>query len=187
MKAFLESPLENPWKTKSCRLIYNNPWIAVNEYQVVKPNGMDGIYGSVHFKNKAIGIVPLDKHEQIYLVGQYRYVLDTYSWEIPEGGGKHDEPPLEAAKRELKEETGLTAQKWMQIGNIHTSNSVTDEEGIIFLAEHLVEGETDFDDTEVIQVKKIALSEAVELVMSGTITDSLSIAGILQTARMKQI
>ena len=131
----------NPWKTKSQRAVYDNPWISVREDQVIQPNGSPGIYGVVHFKNKAIGILSIDHDGYIYLVGQFRYPLNEYSWEIPEGGCPEDENPLEAAKRELLEETGLSAGQWQELGRAHLSNSVSDEEAIFFLATDLVQGE----------------------------------------------
>jgi len=177
------SDQSNPWKTLSTKTIYDNPWINVREDKVINPSGNNGIYGVVSFKNKAIGIVPVDKEGYTYLVGQYRYTLNEYSWEIPEGGGPIGIEPLESAKRELKEETGFTAKKWTNLGRLHTSNSVTDEEGFIFLAEDLIDGESEPEETEKLEVKKIHLKEAVEMVMSGEITDSLAIIGIMKAAR----
>ncbi|WP_111671117.1 NUDIX domain-containing protein [Algoriphagus litoralis] len=175
---------ENPWKTLKNSKIYENPWIRLEEHEVINPAGNAGIYGKVHFKNRALAIIPLDEEGNTWLIGQYRYPLDRYSWEIPMGGGPLEIDYLESAKRELKEETGLTAEKWTQIMTIHTSNSVTDEEGYVFLAEGLTEGETEFEETEILQVKKLSFREALEMVMSGEITDSLSIAGLLKAARI---
>lgn len=177
----------NPWKTKSKKKIFENPWILLEEHQVINPSGRDGIYGKVSFKNKALGIIPLDLDGHTWLVGQYRYPLDEYSWEIPMGGGPIGKDMLESAKRELKEETGLMANQWTNIMRIHTSNSVTDEEGFVFLAEDLTQGETEFDETEVLKIIRLPLQEAVEKVMKGEITDAISIAGLLKVARMKGI
>jgi ADP-ribose pyrophosphatase len=175
---------ENPWKTRSKKQIYDNPWITLEEHQVITPAGKEGIYGKVHFKNRAMAIVPIDQDGNTWLVGQYRYTLDEYSWEIPMGGGPIDQDLLESAKRELKEETGLTAEKWTELMKIHTSNSVTDEWGLIYLAQELTEGETEFEDTEVLQVKKLPFQEALNMVMRGEITDSISVAGLLKAARV---
>lgn len=172
------------WETKSTRVAYDNPWIRVEHREVTTPAGTPGIYGVVGFKNKAMGIVPVDSEGHVYLVGQYRYTLDEYSWEIPEGGCPLGEDLLEAAKRELKEETGLVASQWQFIGRIHTSNSVTDEEGFIYLAQGLSQHESDPEDTEELTVKKLPLPEAVDMVMRGQITDSVSMAGILLVARL---
>jgi 8-oxo-dGTP pyrophosphatase MutT (NUDIX family) len=178
---------KNPWKTVSSKIVYDNPWIKVREDKVINPSGGDGIYGVVSFKNIAIGIVPVDAQGFTYLVGQYRYPLNEYSWEIPEGGGPIGIDILDSAKRELKEETGFTANKWTNISRIHTSNSVTSEEGFIFLAEELIAGENELEATEDIIVKKVKLKEAVEMVMNNQITDSLSIAGIMKVARLMKV
>ena len=122
----------NPWQTLNSKQVYNNQWIQVQEHTVINPNGGRGIYGKVLFKNRAIGIIPLDSDGNTWLVGQYRYTVNEYSWEIPMGGGPLDQDILTSAQRELKEETGLTAAKWTNIMRIHTSNSATDEEGFIF-------------------------------------------------------
>lgn len=174
----------NNWKTISRETTYENRWIRVEHRDVVTPAGSPGIYGVVHFKNKAIGIVPVDDEGFVYLVGQYRYPLDAYSWEIPEGGGPIGEDPLAAARRELKEETGLTAERWQQIGRVHTSNSVTDEEGLIFLAQGLTVGEAQPEETEELTLKRIPLAEAVDMVMRSEITDSIAVCGILMAARL---
>ncbi len=174
------------WKTISIKEVYENPWIKLDEHQVINPSGGEGIYGKVHFKNKAIGIIPLDDNNNIWIVGQQRYTLNEWSWEIPEGGGPLEVSALESAKRELLEETGLKANKWKEIAKIHLSNSVSDEVGYVFLAEDLTEGVSQLDETEAdLQVKKIPFVEAIRMVESGEITDSLSVVGILKLARIK--
>jgi 8-oxo-dGTP pyrophosphatase MutT (NUDIX family) len=177
---------KNPWTTVSSRSIYDNAWITIREDQVIKPSGGNGIYGVVSFKNIAIGIIPMDNEGNTYLIGQYRYTLNEYSWEIPMGGGMIGIDLLESAKRELKEETGFKAIRWTEILKIHTSNSVTDEVGYVFVAEELEAGETEFEDTERLRIKKLPFSAALEMVMSGQITDGISIAGILKYAMLKK-
>lgn len=174
----------NNWKTIRKETTYENPWIRVEHRDVINPAGYPGVYGVVQFKNKAIGIVPVDDDGFVYLVGQYRYPLDEYSWEIPEGGGPIGEDPLAAAQRELKEETGLTADRWQQIGRVHTSNSVTDEEGFVFLAQGLIQGEPQPEETEELVLRCVPLAEAVAMVMRSEITDSISICGIMVAARL---
>lgn len=170
----------NPWQRLSNSLIYENPWITLEEHRVINPNGGKGIYGKVKFKNKAIGIIPIDETGYTWLVGQYRYTLDEYSWEIPMGGGPLSLPILDSAKRELKEETGLIADKWEKILRIHTSNSVTDEEGFVFIARDLKQENTEFDETESLKIRRLPFNEAYEMVLKGEITDAISIAGILK-------
>jgi 8-oxo-dGTP pyrophosphatase MutT (NUDIX family) len=175
----------NPWKTLETKFIYENPWIKIEEDQVINPKGGRGIYGRVSFKNKAIGIIPIDKDGNTWLVGQYRYTVGEYSWEIPMGGGPVGIDIEESAKRELREETGLLANRLENIMRIHTSNSVTNEEGFVFLAEELTQGETEHEDTEDLKIKKMSFKEAVQLVMNQTITDGISIAGILKVAFLR--
>jgi 8-oxo-dGTP pyrophosphatase MutT (NUDIX family) len=181
-----QEEIKNPWTTLSGEVKYDNRWIQVTEFQVLNPSGGKGIYGKVHFKNKAIGIIALDENDNTWLVGQYRYTLSAWSWEIPEGGGSFDVSPLESAKRELKEETGLTARKWSQLSRIHLSNSVSDEEGFVFLAEDLTFGDSELEETEAdLKVKKVPLKEAVAMVDDGIITDSLSVIGLQVLARRR--
>ncbi|RIW12714.1 NUDIX hydrolase [Algoriphagus lacus] len=175
---------DNPWKTLKITPVYDNPWIRLEQHDIINPAGKPGIYGKVHFKNRAMAIIPIDSEGNTWLIGQYRYPLDVYSWEIPMGGGPIGMDLLESAKRELKEETGLFAEKWTEIMKIHTSNSVTDELAILYLAEELTQGETEFEETEVLQIKKLPFPEALDMVMSGEITDSISVAGILKAARI---
>ncbi|NRB39980.1 MAG: NUDIX hydrolase [Pseudomonadales bacterium] len=171
-----------PWRrlTSECR--YENPWIQVFHEDVLTPASTPGIYGRVHFKGTAIGIVPIDDEGYTYLVGQYRYTLDEYSWEIPMGGCPAGEQPINAAKRELQEETGFTADHWQEIQTLHTSNSITDEKGLVFLAKGLTAGEMALEDSEDITVKRLPLKEAVLWVLDGKITDAISVAALLYLA-----
>ncbi len=176
------------WQKISGKVVYDNRWIRVEEHQVINPAGGHGIYGKVHFKNKAIGIVPLDQDNYTWLVGQNRYTLNEWSWEIPEGGSPLGTDILQSAQRELKEETGLEAKLWTKLIRFHTSNSVTDEEGHIFLAEDLTQGNNELEETEAdLQVKKVHLAEALQMINDGTITDSMSVAGLLLVARLKKL
>lgn len=168
----------NPWTVQGQKEIYNNNWIAVTEYDVLNPAGGKGIYGKVHFKNVAIGIVPLDEEGNTYLVGQYRFTLNKYSWEIPEGGGPLGIDILESAKRELLEETGLVARVWTQLMDLHLSNSVTDEYGVLFLATGLEQHEAMPEETEQLVVKKVPFTEAYSMVEKGIITDALTVAAL---------
>ena len=170
----------NPWQILAEKNIYDNKWINVKEYDVINPSGGKGIYGKVHFKNTAIGIVPLDEEYNTYLVGQYRFPINHYSWEIPEGGGPLDELPLDGAKRELLEETGLKAEHWQEILQMHLSNSVTDEYCLVFAATGLSFHATMHEETEQIAIKKLPFDEVYKMAMNNTITDAISVAAILK-------
>jgi 8-oxo-dGTP pyrophosphatase MutT (NUDIX family) len=169
---------ENPWRTLASENVYDNAWIRVREDKVVRPDGERGIYGVVHFKNTAIGILAIEGNF-IYLVGQYRYPLEQYSWEIPEGGCTEGEDLLQAAQRELAEETGLRAEKWEMLGEAHLSNSVSDERAVWFLATKLTQEESQPEGTEQLIVRRILFSEALGMALAGQITDALSLLAIM--------
>ena len=170
------------WKTKTSTVVYENPWIKVSHEEVLTPKGTDGIYGVVHFKNTAIGILPIDDEGNTWLVKQSRYSLNQYTWEIPEGGCPHGEEPLDAAKRELEEEVGLKARHWEQLMTLHLSDSVTDEFCVIFVARDLFSGTQQLEASEDIEYKKLPLVDAIEMVKSGEITDAISVAALLRVA-----
>lgn len=174
---------ENPWKLIKRKRVYENPWIAVDHDDVLNAAGKPGIYGVVRFENLAIGIVTLDEEGYTTLVGQWRYPLERYSWEIPEGGGPKGESPLLAAKRELLEETGLSAKRWTKLLELDLSNSVTDERGVVFLAEELTQNEASPEETEVFQIKRVRLDDAIEMVSSGDIRDTIAVVGLLAAER----
>jgi 8-oxo-dGTP pyrophosphatase MutT (NUDIX family) len=175
---------DNPWKVIDEKKIYENPWIKLTEFDVINPSGGKGIYGKVHFKGIATGALPLDEELNIYLVGQYRFTIDRYSWEIPEGGGAFGIDPVESAKRELLEETGLVATEWTKLVEMHLSNSVTDEYAVIYLARNLSQHTASPEETEQLQVKKLPFEEAYKMVERGEITDSMSVAAILKVKLM---
>jgi 8-oxo-dGTP pyrophosphatase MutT (NUDIX family) len=170
------------WKKISTRTVWENDWMRVLEDEVINPGGGRNLYGHVHFKNLAVAIVPLDEYDNVWLVGQQRYTLGAWSWELPMGGAPMGEAPLEAAQRELREETGLRATTWNEIMRLHTSNSITDELGIVYLAKDLSEGEAAFEETEDLQIRKLPLGDAVQMVKDGDITDAISVAALLRVA-----
>ncbi|OQP68671.1 NUDIX domain-containing protein [Niastella populi] len=174
----------NPWKVIDEKKIYENPWIQLTEFDVINPSGGKGIYGKVHFKGIATGALPLDDELNTYLVGQYRFTIDRYSWEIPEGGGAFGIDPVESAKRELLEETGLVAAEWTHLVEMHLSNSVTDEYAVVYLARNLSQHTASPEETEQLQVKKLPFEEAYKMVERGEITDSMSVAAILKVKLM---
>ena len=172
---------ENPWVTHSTREIYDNPWINLKESKVTNPAGGEGIYGVVHYKNLAVGVVPIDDEDHTWLVGQYRYTSNTYEWEIPEGGCPEGTELLETAKRELREETGLVAESFELILNdLVLSNSVSDERAFLYVARGLTQGPSDQEDTEKIAVCRVPIQEAFDMVDRGIIRDAMSIAALLK-------
>ncbi len=174
---------KNPWTLQQRKQVYSNNWIAVFEDDVLRPDGKPGIYGLVHFKNRAVGVAAVDDQGRVLLVGQYRYPLDCYSWEIPEGGAPAGEDVFEAAKRELLEETGCSAAHWKLVLRAHLSNSVSDEESFSYLATGLSAGEASPEGTEELQLKWAPFPEAIDMIFRGEITDALSIL-TLQTVAL---
>ena len=173
-----------PWTTLEENERYRSPWIAVSQHEVIDPSGKQGIYGVIHFQNLAIGIVPLDDDLNTWIVGQYRYPVQAYSWEIPEGGGKRDIPPLDSAKRELREEAGIVAERWNEILRMDLSNSASDEHAIIYLAQGLTFHEPEPDHDEELALRKLPFEELYAMVMRGEVLDSLTVAAVMKVKLM---
>lgn len=171
-----------PWQRRARRVAYENPWITVWHDDVARPDGSPGIYGVVHFANLAVGIVALDAEDRVLLVGQHRYALDAYSWEIPEGGVPAGEDPLEGARRELREETGVVAAEWREIGRFHLSNSVTDEAGVLCLATNLVQETAAPEATEELDARWVPFADALAMTLDGRITDAMTMMAIQRLA-----
>lgn len=172
----------NPWRRVSRRVAYENPWIEVLHDDVIRPDGQPGIYGVVHFRHLAIGVVPLDRNDRVLLVGQYRYTLDHYSWEIPEGGGDLDEDPEAAARRELVEETGYSGGQWRELCRAELSNSVTDERMVLFVATDLESGPASPEGTEQLELRWVPFDEAMAMIHRGEISDAMTILAMQQLA-----
>jgi 8-oxo-dGTP pyrophosphatase MutT (NUDIX family) len=172
--------IKNPWQTLSREVKYDNPWIRVEEHQVINPAGGDGIYGTVSFKNRAVAIVPLFENGDTLLVGQFRYPLQEYHWELPMGGAPEDESLVGCAQRELQEETGYRAANWQPILSMHLSNSITQEQGFTFIARELVGGEMSLEDTEDITLKRLPFEDVFQRVMAGEITDAMTVASVMK-------
>ena len=176
--------VKNPWEIIKSQEVYDSPWIKVTKHDVLDPNNNEGTYSVVHFKHTAIGVIPLDEDQNTWIVGQYRFPLERYTWEIPEGGGALTEQPLDAAKRELSEEVGISAEKWTKIMEFDVSNASTDEKGILYLAQNLSFHQAHPDENEELAVKKIPFEELYQMVLSGEVTDSLSVLAVLKVKDM---
>ena len=174
------------WQMLSSRKVYENDWMEVREDHVINPGGGENHYGHVHFKNRAVAIIALDEDDNTWLVGQQRYTLGEYSWELPMGGAPLAEAPLEAARRELAEETGLSARHWHELMHLHTSNSITDEVGYAYVATGLSQGEPLPEETEDLEVRKLPFEEAVQMALDGEISDAISVAALLRLDAFKK-
>jgi 8-oxo-dGTP pyrophosphatase MutT (NUDIX family) len=177
-----EATATGPWLRTSRRTGYENDWITVWHDEVIRPDGGPGIYGVVHFANLAAGVVVLDDRDRVVLVGQHRYTLDEWSWEIPEGGIPPGETPLDGIRRELREETGVEAAEWLELGRVHLSNSISDEAGILYLATHLTHGPASPEPTEQLEIRWLPFDDALAMTLDGRITDALSIIGLQRVA-----
>ncbi len=176
----MEEAEKNPWKTNKSEWIYDTPWIGVQRHEVTNPAGNPGIYSTIHFKNKAIGVIPLDENNNTWIVGQFRYPLGKYSWEIPEGGGNPKIPYVESAARELLEETGIIAQHYELLLSMDLSNSVSDEEALVYVARGLSFTDAEPEETEILQVKKVSFDELFRMVMAGEIRDAITVAAVMK-------
>ena len=176
----------SPWRRLARRVAYENPWLTVWHDEVIRPDGAPGIYGVVHFANRAIGVLAIDDDDRVLLVGQHRYPLDAYSWEIPEGGGASHESALDAARRELAEETGYRAGSWRELGRAALSNSVTDELAVFFVATDLESGTASPEGTEELQTRWVPFGEALAMTLDGRISDALTMLAVQREALDRQ-
>jgi 8-oxo-dGTP pyrophosphatase MutT (NUDIX family) len=167
-----------PWTRHARRTAYENAWITVWHDDVTRPDGAPGVYGVVHFANLAAGVLVIDDDDRVLLVGQHRYALDAYSWEIPEGGVPDGESAVDGARRELLEETGVQASEWRELARIHLSNSVSDELAILFVATGLSHGDATPDGTEQLVIRWLPFSEVLAMTLDGRITDAMTVVAV---------
>lgn len=177
-----EHVVAGPWTRHTRRVAYENPWITIWHDEVIRPDGEPGIYGVVHFANLAVGVLALDDAGRVPLVGQHRYALDRYSWEIPEGGVPAGESALDGARRELREETGVEAADWIELCRSHLSNSVSDEEAVLYLATGLTHGVATPEGTESLAVRWVPFDEVLAMTLDGRITDALTLLAVHRVA-----
>jgi 8-oxo-dGTP pyrophosphatase MutT (NUDIX family) len=183
-----ESPVVNgPWIRRSRRVAYANAWVTVWHDEVTRPDGAPGVYGVVHFANLAAGVLAIDERDRVLLVGQHRYALDAYSWEIPEGGVPDGETALEGARRELQEETGVDATDWRELARVHLSNSVSDELAVLFLATELTSGDARPDGTEDLVLRWTPFAEVLEMILDGRITDAMTVIAVERLALIRTL
>jgi 8-oxo-dGTP pyrophosphatase MutT (NUDIX family) len=172
------------WQKVASHIAFQNPWITIESHDVIAPTGRPAHYGLVRFANRAIGVLPLFDDGTVPLVGQARFALDSFSWEIPEGGAPYDEDPLDGAKRELREETGLVAANWTEIAQLELSNSVTDEVAVCYLATGLSEGEVEPDETEALTQMRVPFKTLLDAVIKGQVRDALTVVSVLRVHHM---
>jgi 8-oxo-dGTP pyrophosphatase MutT (NUDIX family) len=174
----------NPWTVKRVTRPFENDWFAIDAHDVVRPDGVDGNYSVIRVRRLAVGVLPIDDAGHVHLVGQWRFPLGRYSWEMPEGGAEPSEDALECARRELEEETGLSAQTYQQILEMDLSNSLTDERAVLYLATKLRDGQSNPEAVEVLQRRTAPFAEVLQRVADGRIRDSLTVAAVLRAHHM---
>ena len=181
-----QAPVTNgPWTRRSRRTAYRNAWVTIWHDEVTRPDGKPGIYGVVHFANLAAGVLVLDEADRVLLVGQHRYALDAWSWEIPEGGVPAGETALDGARRELLEETGVQAADWRELARVHLSNSVSDELAVLFVATGLSHGVATPDGTEALEIRWLLFGEVLAMTLDGRISDAMTVVAVERLALLR--
>lgn len=174
----------NPWIVKGVTHAFENDWFRIDEHDVIRPDGEKGYYGVIRIRRLAVGVLPIDADGRVHLVGQWRFPLARYSWEMPEGGAEPGEDARACAERELAEETGLRAAGWMQVLEMDLSNSLTDERAVMFIATGLRAGEAAPDETEVLKTRSAHFLDVLARVADGRIRDAMTVATVLRAHHM---
>ncbi|HYD88550.1 MAG TPA: NUDIX hydrolase [Vitreimonas sp.] len=174
----------DPWTVKSVARAFENDWLLLETYAVIHPGGAPGAYTVVRPRRVAVGVLPIEANGDVHLVGQWRFPLARYSWEMPEGGADPGEAPLECARRELEEETGLTAGSFALVLEMDMSNSLTDERAVIYLATDLKTGKAQPEATEVLRHRRAHFMDVLARVADGRIRDSMTVAAVLRAHHM---
>ena len=177
-------PNAPPWRAGAPECVHDNPWFAADVYAGVAPTGAEAAYYVLRYKNAATGVIPLHEDGTVTLVGQWRFPFGTYSWELPEGGAPLHEPPVEGARRELREEAGLSAARLVLILTMQLSNASSDETAYIYLATGLTPTDMERDATEALALARVPFGEALKASVDGRIRDSLTMAGLLRLHHM---
>jgi ADP-ribose pyrophosphatase len=174
----------DPWIVKSMTRAFENDWFCVDAHDVLRPDGKSGHYGVIRIRRLAVGVLPIEADGRVHLVGQWRFPLGRYSWEMPEGGAQPGEDAQLCAERELSEETGLSAGSLVKVLEMDLSNSLTDERAVIFLATDLRHGQAQPEATEVLRRRHAHFMDIVARVADGRIRDALTVAAVLRAHHM---
>lgn len=174
----------NPWTVRAVTQPFANDWFRIDSHAVVHPGGAEGVYSVIRARRLAVGVLPIEADGSVHLVGQWRFPLARYSWEMPEGGADPGEDARACAARELAEETGMTAAALTPILEMDMSNSLSDERAVIFLALGLTPGEARPEATEVLKRRRAPFLDALALAADGRIRDSMTVAALFRAHHM---
>ena len=177
-------PHGRPWRAGPPEPVTQNPWFAVESYDAVAPTGAPARYHVHRCRNLATGAVPLHADGTVTLVGQWRFPLGRYGWELPEGGAPHGEAPLEGCKRELREEAGLEAADWREILVLELSNASSDEVAHVYLATGLTPCPAAPEPTEELALARVPFAEALHAAVTGRVQDAITVAALLRVHHM---
>jgi 8-oxo-dGTP pyrophosphatase MutT (NUDIX family) len=174
----------NPWVVTAQKRGFENDWFVIDEHEAINPAGKPARYDVIRPRRLAVGVVPLEADGSVHLIGQWRFPLKRYSWEIPEGGAEFGEDAESGVRRELAEEAGVSAGRLVKILEMDLSNSLTDESCVLFLATDLSPAAGEPDDVEVLRRRTAPFGEVLARIQDGRIRDSLTVAAMLRVHHM---